>query len=70
MNYKIQIKKQALKTLQTLPENIVVNINDIIQQLKNEPRPNGVKKLIDNENLYRLRLGNYRIIYSIYDEYF
>ncbi len=68
MNYKIQIKKQALKTLQRLPKNIVHRINEIIQELKINPRPFGVKKLIDEENLYRIRFGDYRIIYSIEDD--
>ena len=38
-----------------------------IRLLQDNPRPNGVKKLKGYENTYRVRVGNYRIIYEIYD---
>ncbi|WP_414518967.1 type II toxin-antitoxin system RelE family toxin [Nostoc sp. PCC 9305] len=39
-----------------------------IDDLATEPRPNGVKKLKGKENAYRIRIGDYRIIYDIFDD--
>jgi mRNA interferase RelE/StbE len=39
-----------------------------IDDLANDPRPPGVKKLSAEEELYRIRVGNYRIIYAIQDD--
>ncbi|BAY98622.1 addiction module antitoxin [Tolypothrix tenuis PCC 7101] len=39
-----------------------------IDSLAIEPRPNGVKKLKGTENSYRIRVGDYRIIYEVYDD--
>ena len=67
--YTIFIKPSALKELGKLPKATVKKTEKVISSLSNEPRPTGVKKLkgID-EDLYRIRVGDYRIIYSIGDE--
>ncbi|WP_331001031.1 type II toxin-antitoxin system RelE/ParE family toxin [Nostoc commune] len=39
-----------------------------IDELAIEPRPNGVKKLQGGENTYRIRVGDYRVIYDIFDD--
>ncbi len=66
--YKIIIKKEALKELKQLPKTIVVIISQSIEQLSETPRPSGCKKLKGTaENLWRIRVGNYRIIYLIDD---
>lgn len=39
-----------------------------IQELEENPRPFGLKKLVAEENLYRIRVGDYRIIYQIQDK--
>jgi mRNA interferase RelE/StbE len=36
-----------------------------IQELANEPHPKGCKKLINNENFWRIRVGDYRVIYEV-----
>jgi mRNA interferase RelE/StbE len=40
-----------------------------IEELKQNPFPENSKKMLGTENLYRLRKGNYRILYSIYKTY-
>ncbi len=67
MTYSITIKKKAIKSLESLPKIEVVKINECIQQLKINPRPPQCKKLASKDELYRVRVGNYRIVYSIYD---
>lgn len=67
MNYKIKFAKQAAKQLKALPHQEQQKLKTKIDNLENNPRPSGVVKLSGEENLYRIRVGNYRIIYSIQD---
>lgn len=52
-----------------MPKNIQRKIIEIIQLLAREPRPVGVVKLSATKNLYRVRMGDYRIIYKIQDKF-
>lgn len=64
--YQITFKDSASKELQRLSKPIVTKIVSAINGLIENPRPSGVKKLKDsNENLFRIRVGDYRIIYVI-----
>ena len=67
VNYKIEIKKSAAKEISKLPKVAVQRIVNKIQTLSDDPRPNGCKKLSGDEK-YRIRIGVYRVLYSIMDE--
>ena len=67
MAYKINIKPLAIKDLDFLPDKEVRKISLHLIQLKDNPRPIGVQKLSAQEG-YRIRSGNYRILYEIADE--
>jgi len=67
-NYKLQIKESAAKELESLGtkkdrEKIVTRI----KALGTDPRPHGCERLEGEDNKYRVRQGNYRILYSIDD---
>ena len=64
--YTILLSKKAQKQLDKLSDNIVEPILSAIAQLENNPRPNGCKKL-KGRDVYRIRTGDYRIIYNIFD---
>ena len=64
MDYKVLIKPSASKDLDTLPDKEVKKILFHIFQLKEEPRPVGVQKLT-NQDGYRIRSGNYRILFEV-----
>jgi mRNA interferase RelE/StbE len=64
--YNIVIKKSALKELSLIPAPYNVKIVKAIDNLAQNPRPTGVKKL-KGEEAYRIRVGDYRIVYSIED---
>jgi len=64
--YKIRIKKSAEKELSKIPEKELLKILDIIKSLSNDPHPTGSIKLTNQEK-YRVRVGNYRILYQIED---
>ena len=64
--YKIRIKKSAEKELSKIPEKELLKILDKIKSLSNDPHPTGSIKLTNQEK-YRVRVGNYRILYQIED---
>ncbi|MEH2227960.1 type II toxin-antitoxin system RelE family toxin [Nostoc sp.] len=68
MSYKVEILKGALKQLKKLSPELQERIQVKIDDLAIEPRPNGVKKLKGQENAYRIRVGEYRVIYDIFDD--
>ncbi|MFQ4145278.1 type II toxin-antitoxin system RelE/ParE family toxin [Chlorogloeopsis sp. ULAP02] len=68
MSYKVEILKGALKQLKKLSPELQERIQVKIDDLAIEPRPNGVKKLKCQENAYRIRVGDYRVIYEIFDD--
>ena len=66
--YKVVLTKSAEKELFKIPKVYSVNIVKHLVELINNPRPNGCKKLSGYENIYRIRVGMYRIVYQIEDE--
>lgn len=66
--YKVLISRTAEKQLKKLPGNIQRKISAVIVSLGIEPRPFGCKKLTGTASTYRLRAGDYRIIYDVYDK--
>ena len=66
--YKILIKESAIKELESVPQKSLKQIVKRIQSLAENPRPKGSQKLSAQER-YRIRQGDYRIIYSIQDDH-
>ena len=65
-SYRLFIKPSAAKELETLPSKDRRRLATKIQHLASEPRPAGAEKLSGQEK-YRLRQGNYRVLYSVDD---
>ncbi len=65
--YRVIIKKSVAKDLKGIPKKDVRRILSSIDSLADDPRPPGTKKLSGQER-YRLRQGNYRILYEIEDD--
>lgn len=66
--YKIEIPKSVEKALGKLPTHIREQIERRIEKLAEEPRPTGCEKLAGEDSLYRVRQGDYRVIYEIHDK--
>lgn len=64
--YTAVLSKKAQKQLDKLPDNIAEPIIEAILDLEENPRPVGNKKLIGRDG-YGVRIGNYRVIYDIFD---
>ena len=65
--YRIELKKSVLKDFDSIPKKDLQRILVAIELLADDPRPSQSKKLSGLEQ-YRLRQGNYRILYSIKDD--
>ena len=65
--YRIELTPRAERDLLGLPSTIQRRLIPRIDALAHEPRPPGVRKLSGAEELYRVRSGDYRIIYEIRD---
>lgn len=67
--YKIIFDNSAEKDLDNLTKQVIGKVVRVINKLANNPRPPGVKKLkVADENLYRVRSGDYRIVYAVAEE--
>lgn len=68
MSWNLQIERKAQKALKKIPNPYKANLIETIDRLSANPRPDGCKKLKGNENLWRIRVNDYRIVYHIKDE--
>ena len=67
MRHRVEIQKRARRELDGLPAESRTRVAHAIRALGDEPRPDGVKKL-RGRTQWSIRVGEYRIIYSIFDQ--
>jgi len=67
-NYTITFARSARKELETFDIDTVTKIFHKIEGLSDECRPQGCRKLKGSINLWRIRIGDYRVIYAIDDK--
>ncbi len=67
MSYSLRISQSAERELGRLSPTAHSRISRRIQSLRDNPRPKGVRKLRGREEEYRLRAGDYRVLYTIDD---
>jgi mRNA interferase RelE/StbE len=65
--YSISFARSARKELERLSSDIAARVLAKIEALRDNPRPGGVIKLRGQKSLWRLRVGDYRVVYSIDD---
>ena len=65
--YTVEFKPSAWKELQRLPATLIERIIPKIESLGSEPRPSGCKKLKGGQQEWRVRIGDYRVVYTIDD---
>ncbi len=66
--YTVTFAQSARREIERLPANITNRIFPHIESLAQDPRPSGCRKLVGAERLWRVRVGDYRVIYEISDE--
>jgi len=69
--YRLEVSPAADRDLERLKRRIqrrnFERLRTAIRSLADEPRPHGVRKIEGAERAYRIRVGDYRVVYEIYD---
>ena len=65
---RIEFARSATKDLRAIDRQWIPRILVAIEALAGEPQPIGCKKLAGSEHTYRIRVGDYRVIYDIHDD--
>ena len=65
--YKIVFVRSARKELQALDRSVAGRVLKRIEALTREPRPSGCRKLEGTDNLWRIRVGDWRVVYAVDD---
>jgi mRNA interferase RelE/StbE len=67
VTYRIEWRPAAAKALEGLPRDLARRIYTRVSCLAEDPRPSGCEKLAGGHNEYRVRVGDYRIVYAVED---
>ena len=65
--YDLHIERNAEKDFKKIPKNDFLKIIPEIKSLSNNPRPAGCRKITGTDHSWRIRIGDYRVIYDIDD---
>ena len=67
MPYRVDISPAAQRQTNRIPKNDLRRIRDSVRALRDNPRPVGCVKLSGYDSVWRMRVGNYRVAYEIFD---
>jgi len=67
VRYTVEFAPHASREFNKLPKSVQADIDPVIQALAENPRPYGYRKLHKWNDKYRVRIGDYRVIYEIHD---
>lgn len=66
-SYRIEVSTTAERQIRKLPRVDQIRVVGLIQALGADPRPSGCRKLSGYDDVFRVRIGRYRVLYSIED---
>ena len=66
-SYSVRLKRSAEKDLYRIDKSRVPSIIAASERLEEDPRPVGCRKLVGSDTSYRIRVGDYRVVYLIED---
>lgn len=66
--FSIQWRSSTKKDIRTLPPQEVARVIEAVGRLATDPLPHGSQKLSGSERTYRIRVGDYRVIYEVFTE--
>jgi mRNA interferase RelE/StbE len=64
-SFEIGWRRTAQKELRDLPRHLIPRVTAAVNQLALDPRPLGSRKLSGSEEAYRIRVGDYRVVYEV-----
>lgn len=67
MSYRVEFTAAAARQVKKLPKPARDRVLDAIEDLGEDPRPHGAKKLVGEQTAWRIRVGDYRVIYDVLD---
>lgn len=65
--YRVQVARRAVKAIESLPRKEQQRVRAAVDLLSETPRPPGCVALAGDESTYRVRVGDYRIVYEVHD---
>lgn len=68
MTYRVDFTTAAAREVDKLPRRVRDRLLDAIEDLGDDPRPHGAKKLVGEKTAWRIRVGDYRVIYDVFDD--
>ena len=68
MGYRVVLRRSAARDLASLEQPILRRVTRAISGLADDPRPHGAKLLTGPDRIWRLRVGDYRILYWLGDD--
>lgn len=68
MAYTVEIRPAVERQLSALPRPVQTRIKEKVDALADEPRPPGCTKLAGPDDFWRIRVGDYRVVYAIHDD--
>ena len=66
--FSIQWRNSTKKDIRSLPRQEVARVIEAVTELANDPLPHGSRKLSGSERTYRIRVGDYRVIYEVFGD--
>jgi len=69
VSFEIQLSTRAYKFFKKIPRDVYIRLINKIEELAENPFPTGVKRIFGREEkLFRIRVGDYRILYEIFPD--
>ena len=66
-SYQIEFRGSAERELNRIDPQMIPRVVAAVRALAEEPRPSGTRKLAGSEQAYRIRVGDYRVVYTVDD---
>jgi mRNA interferase RelE/StbE len=67
-SFSVQWRSSTRKDIRSLPRQEVARIIAAVTELADDPLPNGSQKLSGSERTYRIRVGDYRVVYEVFSD--
>lgn len=67
MSYRVEFTSAAARQVRKLPRPARDRVLEAIEDLGDAPRPHGAKKLAGERTAWRIRIGDYRVLYDVFD---
>ena len=68
MAYEIRVSRPVEREVRALPQQVRDRLRSAVRELAENPRPAGCEKLAGTNDRYRIRVGDYRVVYEINDD--